>query len=142
MWKNLMKNVSKESVFNEPASNNQIKEIEKKFDINLPSEFISFLQETNGADVNGADFSSTKRIIEFNVDFRTDEIFKEIYMPLDCFLFIGGSGNGDYFGYSIVNGDIQREDIFLWNHENDSREWIAPSLEQLFIWWSEGEVSV
>ncbi|MEY2196865.1 SMI1/KNR4 family protein [Neobacillus sp. BF23-41] len=142
MWKKLMKNICDDSIFNEPAFKNQIEEIEERFNLNLPREFISFLKETNGAEVKGAGFSSTKLIIELNSDFRTDEIFKETYMPLDCFLFIGGSGNGDYFGYSIVNGDIQTENIYLWNHETDSREWIAPSLEQLFIWWSEGEISV
>ncbi|PGY06819.1 SMI1/KNR4 family protein [Bacillus sp. AFS031507] len=142
MWKTLMKSVSEDSIFNEPAINNQIEEIEAKFNLNLPREFISFLKETNGAEVKGAGFSSIKFIIELNSDFRRDKVFKETYMPLDCLLFIGGSGNGDYFGYSIVDGDIQSENIYYWNHETDSREWIAPSLEQLFIWWSEGKVSV
>ena len=142
MWKNLIKNVSEESKFNQPASTNQIKEIEEKFCLELPSEFIDFLKETDGAEVKDAGFLSSRLIIELNVDCRTDEIYMETFMPLDCLLFIGGSGNGDYFGYSIVNGDIQTNSIYVWEHENDSRTWIAPSLEQLFIWWSEGKISV
>ncbi|MEH7074272.1 SMI1/KNR4 family protein [Neobacillus drentensis] len=142
MWKELMRYVDEDAKFFEPASLNEIEEIEAKFNLTLPNELIDFLEETNGAEVRGAGFSSTKYIMELNADFRTDEIFKETYMPLDCLLFIGGSGNGDHFGYSIVNGDIQNKDIYFWNHENDSREWIAPSLEQLFIWWGEGIISV
>jgi hypothetical protein len=25
--------------------------------------------------------------------------------------------------------------IFVWNHENDSRTWVAPSLEIYLDWW-------
>ncbi len=50
-------------------------------------------------------------------------------MPFDCLLFFADGGNGDLFGYSILNGIVQRDDIYVWNHENDSRTWVAPSLK-------------
>ena len=30
---------------------------------------------------------------------------------------------------AILNGSIQNEDIYVWNHEDDSRTWLACSLE-------------
>ncbi|MGG0177391.1 SMI1/KNR4 family protein [Gottfriedia acidiceleris] len=142
MWKDLLKNISEEAEFNEPATQNQIEEIQAKFNLELPNELINFLKETNGIDVGGVRIWSTKEIIEENVDRRTDEIFKDTYMPFDCLLFFGDAGNGDLFGFSIVNGDIQSNNIFVWNHEDDSRTWIAPYLEEFLVWWSEGTISI
>lgn len=53
--------------------------------------------------------------------FRQSVDFRELYMPFDCLLFIADAGNGDQFAYSIVGGAIRRDDIFAWDHENDSR---------------------
>ncbi|WP_025147863.1 MULTISPECIES: SMI1/KNR4 family protein [Bacillus] len=51
-------------------------------------------------------------------------------------------GNGDLFGYSILNGIVQRDDIHVWNHENDSRTWVAPSLETFMEWWESGKITI
>ena len=52
------------------------------------------------------------------------------------FIIFADGGNGDLFGYSVLNGMVQRDDIYVWNHENDSRTWVAPSLK---LSWSGGE---
>jgi hypothetical protein len=51
-------------------------------------------------------------------------------MPLDCLLFFGGNGCGDYYGYPITSQDGVRDDnVFIWEHEYDNRIWKANNLE-------------
>jgi hypothetical protein len=54
-------------------------------------------------------------------------------MPFDHLLFFGDAGNGDQFAFSIqADGAIHRPDVFAWNHEDDSRVWVAPTLKVFF----------
>jgi hypothetical protein len=41
-------------------------------------------------------------------------------------LFFGDNGGGDQFAF-VLRDD--RRDIFVWNHETDSRHWVAGHLE-------------
>jgi len=141
MWKDLIRNISEEPVFNEPATPEQLKEIEVTFNLEITNELTNLLKESNGVD-GGLRIWTIKEIIEENVDRRTLEVFKDSYMSFDSLLFFGDAGNGDFFGFSIINDEIQKSDIYVWNHEDDSRTWIAPSLEKLFIWWCEGSIGV
>ena len=50
-------------------------------------------------------------------------------MPLDSLLFFADDGIGDYFGFAVVQGKVPHSRIYFWNHEDDSRSVIAPSLE-------------
>jgi hypothetical protein len=34
----------------------------------------------------------------------------------------------------VLNGKIRRDDIFVWNHEDDSRSWLVPNLRTYFEW--------
>jgi SMI1-KNR4 cell-wall len=63
-------------------------------------------------------------------------------MPFDHLLFFSDAGNGDLFGFSILNGSIQKDDIFVWNHEDDSRSWIASSLEAFIKGWITDKITV
>jgi hypothetical protein len=126
--------------------------IESEFALKLPQELINFYSETNGIGelmrVDTMDdwikigdlIWSIERLIEENRMYRSDENFKRIYMPFDCLLFIGDSGNGDNFGYSIHEGVIWKTDIYAWNHEDDSRTWVAPDLETFVKWWISGKI--
>lgn len=67
---------------------------------------------------------------------------KDIYMPFDHLLFFSDAGNGDLLGYRILNGSIQDNEIFAWNHEDDSRTWISSSLENFLKGWITGEITV
>ncbi|MFF2878513.1 SMI1/KNR4 family protein [Gottfriedia sp. NPDC057991] len=142
MWKNLIIKVSEEPLFNEPATQVQLEEINEKFNLEITNELANLLKETNGFDSGGVRFWSSNEIIEENVERRTLEVYKDCYMSFDSLLFFADAGNGDFFGFSIINGHIQKDDIYVWNHEDDSRTWIAPSLEEFFIWWSEGSISI
>jgi hypothetical protein len=75
-----------------------------------------------------------ERIVADNRRFRSHPDFRELYMPFDCLLFFADAGNGDQFAYPILVGAIRRNDIFVWNHEDDSRTWVAPSLKTYFEW--------
>jgi hypothetical protein len=82
------------------------------------------------------------RIAADNVAFRTNEQFKELYMPFDSLLFFGDAGNGDQFALPLQGGQIRNLDVFVWNHEDDSRKWIAPSLRGFLEWWVDGKISI
>jgi len=46
-------------------------------------------------------------------------------MPFDPFLFFGDNGGGDQFAFVQTP---QRPDIFVGEHESDSRRWVANDL--------------
>jgi hypothetical protein len=144
MWKNFVRNTSEDYVFNEPATTKKIEEIKKKFNVELPNELLNLLKETDGVnDEFGCHLIwSTSRIIEENENLRNYEDFKDLYMPFDCLLFFADAGNGDLFAYSILNGSVQKDDIYVWNHEDDSRTWVAPSLKKFIEWWTDGTINV
>jgi hypothetical protein len=47
---------------------------------------------------------------------------KQANMPLDALVSFGRLGNGDLFGHPVPGGQV-REDVFVWDHEDDSRTW-------------------
>ena len=58
--------------------------------------------------------------------------------PLFCF---AGAGNGDLFFFPIQAGGINRPDVFLWDHENDSRTWKCGTHQQFVDQWFRGQLS-
>lgn len=69
---------------------------------------------------------STEQITETNLSARKLDCF----MPLDCLLFFGGNGCGDYYGYPITSQDgVLNDNVFMWDHEYDNRIWKANNLE-------------
>lgn len=108
---------------NTPATQKQIAEVEKVLDCKLPTDLKELLLETNG---DNWFIFSTEQMIETNSSVRKLDCF----MPLDCLLFFGGNGCGDYYGYPITSQDGVRDDnVFMWEHEYDNRIWKANSLE-------------
>lgn len=133
------------AVFNAPAPAADIEAAERELGTPLPEELKALLRESNGALEHPGGFSIYWPIAEIrdtNLEFRTKEDFKDIFMPFDCLLFFADAGNGDPFAYSVLAGAVRRDDIFVWNHEDDSRTWCAPSLETFLQWWAEGKIAV
>jgi hypothetical protein len=64
--------------------------------------------------------------VEQNLLFRSDSSFAQLYMSFDAFLFFGDNGGGDHFAFVQTP---QRPDIFVWEHETDSRRWVARDLK-------------
>ena len=139
-------------VFAEPALIEDIELVEGILEIAFPEELRSFLLATNGlrermktdkweGDV-GYVVWSIEQIEKENLFLRSYEDYRDVYMPFDHLLFVAPAGNGDLFGYSILNGKIRRTDIFAWNHEDDSRVWEAPSLQRFIEWWKLGKIKL
>ncbi|MGE7432182.1 SMI1/KNR4 family protein [Bacillus thuringiensis] len=144
-WTNFIKNISTDCKFNPPATEAAITKIENMFQVKLPDELKYFLCETNGVEYSEFNLPlvwNTDRIQKENYDMRSEKFLKEMYMPFDSLLFIADAGNGDLFGYRVLNGWIDNYDIYTWNHENDSRTWVAPSLQIFIEWWYEGKISI
>jgi len=144
MWRNYVSSISKEYQFKAPATNEQIISIKEELNVELPQKLIELYNETNGVYGNyGISLIwSTEQIVKENLFCRTIHEYRDSMMPLDNFLFFSDAGNGDLFGYRIVNGSIQNDDIYVWNHEDDSRTVIASSLEEFIKGWVTGGISV
>ncbi|MCM3789328.1 SMI1/KNR4 family protein [Domibacillus indicus] len=144
MWKNYIETISKNYYFTAPASNSEMTLVKEKLNVELPLNLIKLFNETNGAfDEHGYPLIwSTGQIVEDNLFFRGFEDYKDIYMPFDHLLFFSGAGNGDLFCFAILNENIQKDDIYVWNHEDDSRIEVASSLEDFVKGWITGEISV
>lgn len=100
---------------------------EQTLDRALPVELRQLLLESNGVIGHyGVDTVwSIEQVVEQNLFFRTDRSFAGLYMPFDPLLFFGDNGGGDQFAF--VQSPA-RPDIFVWEHETDSRRWAAGGL--------------
>lgn len=97
--------------------------------------------ETNGLK-NDTTIWSSGKIIEHNIFMRNTPDITENFMPLDSLLFFGDAGNGNYFGFPIIKSEIWKDDVYVWNHEDDSRTWVASSLKGFLKAWLSDEISI
>ncbi|OCA85074.1 SMI1/KNR4 family protein [Pseudobacillus wudalianchiensis] len=144
MWKERIDSFPGKYTFAEPATKEEIGELEKSLNVKLSQELKSFLCESNGV-FDEYDYPlvwPVQQIIRENTELRTFEYFKDLYMPFDSLLFIANAGNGDLFGQAVLNGAIQREYIYVWDHEDDSRTWVASSLKDFMKGWAGGTISI
>jgi len=125
------------------ATESDLLSAEDTLGIRLPQQLRRYLLKSDGMDdeYGFAIVWPLERIVRDNQLFRTNADFKELYMPFDCLLFFAEAGNGDQFAFPIQSGEIRRDDVFLWNHEDDSRTWVAPSLETYVEWRLAGKLS-
>lgn len=138
--------------FHPPASEGSIANIESALGVAFPSELRSLLAETNGITelieiegekiVTGHFIWTIERIKRENLEYRTRSVFKETFMPFDCLLFFADSGCGDNFGFAVVNGQVRRPRIYAWEHEDDSRVCVAPSLADFIKWSLAGKIKL
>ncbi|PHF41216.1 SMI1/KNR4 family protein [Bacillus toyonensis] len=143
MWKNTIHSISSNLSLKNSTTKDELTDIQKCLHVELPNVLYQLLQETNGIAGEYGDFIwSVSKIKTENMNMRNIVDFKDLYMPFDCLLFFADGGNGDLFGYSILNGKVQRDDIYVWNHENDSRTWVAPSLKTFMEWWESGKIII
>ncbi|MEY2233323.1 MULTISPECIES: SMI1/KNR4 family protein [Streptomyces] len=93
----------------------------------LPTDLAALLRESDGIEDEYGDglIWSAECITSENQNLRGDAAFSTLYMPFDPLLFFADAGNGDLFA---LLARIDRPDVFVWNHEDDSRTWVAPSL--------------
>lgn len=127
MWRQGVQEVFPGAGFREPAQVSEIVEAEKRLGRALPAELKQLLLESDG--VIGRTHVDTvwtvDQIVERNLLFWSDESFAQLYMPFDALLFFGDNGGGDQFAFVQKP---ERPDVFVWEHESDSRRWVANNL--------------
>ena len=144
MWIKSLQDISVDCQFTSPASEEELAAVEQALKVRLPEDLAALLRETNGllGEYELGLIWSCDRIQSDNLMSRGNPDFKELYMPFDALLFFGDAGNGDQFAFSICSGAIRRKDIFVWDHESDSRTWIASSLKRFLEGWFTGEITI
>jgi hypothetical protein len=137
-------------VFHPPASRQDIDVCQRNLGAIFPGELKQLLLQTNGVseqlttqegEINSGFFLfSAKHILETNIFQRTHT--GDYTMPLDCILFFAEDGIGDYFGFAVIKGKVPHSRIYFWDHEDDSRRSIAPSLHYFIENWKLGKIKV
>ncbi len=115
-----------EAEFSEPATPDELDAAEARLGHRLPEGLRSLLAECNGivGDTGLGLLWDAARIGEQNEVFRTHKDFPELYMPFEGLVFFGDAGNGDQFFMSLSG----LHEIYLWDHETDSRVHVAWSV--------------
>ncbi|MFF4531570.1 SMI1/KNR4 family protein [Streptomyces sp. NPDC001407] len=128
MWRQVATAVFPGVGFREPAQAPDLVAAETRLRRTLPAELRQLLLESNG--VIGHTHVDTvwpiDQIVERNLLFWSDKTFAQLYMTFEAFLFFGDSGGGDQFAFVQKP---ERPDIFVWEHESDSRRWVANNLQ-------------
>ncbi|MDT0469071.1 SMI1/KNR4 family protein [Streptomyces gibsoniae] len=114
--------------FRAPVDATAPAEAERRLGRGLPAQLTALLRETNGmVGECGTDVVwSLDRIVEQKLLFWTSDTFPGPYMPFDPLLFFGDNGGGEQFAFVLTP---ERPDVFVWDHESDSRLWAARELE-------------
>ena len=142
MWTMFLKELTNEYEFSPSVSLEQLESAETKLGHTLPQHLKAFYLETNGLYYreNFLDVVWTlEKLVDENLEFRQNLDFKSLYMPFDHLLFFGEFGNGDLFAFAIL-GDGSTRHIYTWNHDDDSRQWAAESLQTFFEWLEAGKI--
>jgi hypothetical protein len=140
MWKNKISGWTDDASFNGPAATAALRECERALGQQLPRELAELLLECDGVeDEYGAGLVwPVERIKDDNLAFRANSDFASLYMPFDPLLFFADAGNGDQFAFVLRD---RPADVFVWDHETDSRTWIAPSLDAYLEWSLDGRIA-
>lgn len=151
-WTTLLHQLPQDGIILKPnlpaVSEADLQAVQMTLDLTFPGELLHFYQETNGLSewldgmLIGELIWSLDRLLAENEDYRTDPQLQSIYQPFDSLLFFGASGTGDLFGYLIENKKVKDDGIWVWNHEDDSREPVAPNLDAFVRGWMAGSISI
>ena len=142
MWKELVRRFEPAARFRDPATPAGLA-AEVRLGGELPDELRECLLETDGVETEHTILLwDAGRIAADNHLFRTNPDFRDLYMSFDQLLFFADAGNGDQFGYRVLSGAVLDAEIYAWNHEDDSRTWVAPGLATFLEWWLTGAIKV
>ncbi|WSI28571.1 SMI1/KNR4 family protein [Streptomyces sp. NBC_01343] len=141
MWIGRVGDLPGPVVFQPPASESALLQCASSLGHPLPADLVALLRESNGieGEYEAGLVWSAERIASENRTFRDDGELATLYMPFDPLLFFADAGNGDLF--ALLPG-LQRPDVFIWNHEDDSRTWVAPSLAKYLESWLTGQIKL
>ena len=122
----------------------QIEALEMELGAKLPQDLKALLLESNGVyDEYGLGIIWTvEAISQYNQEMRTLPHYSKYYKSFIDLLFFADAGNGDRFALPIVRGEVRQEPVFAWDHEDDTRKTIAPSLKRYLEGWLSGEINI
>lgn len=135
--------------FREPATPEQIKDVEQTLRVKFPDDLRLFLSETNGLYERYEDGRQFKRvysldyIAEINLYYRTDAFCADNFMPFENLLFFAQPGvDGVQFAFPITLKGKAKDNIFVWWPQNDTRQQIvfASSLKDFLRLWFTGNL--
>jgi hypothetical protein len=143
-WKEHIAAICAEATFSEPAEEQALLAAEKQLGMRLPESLRELLAESNGVlgEYDLALIWPIERIVADNRTFRENNSFRTLYMPFDGLLFFADAGSGDQFAFAVAGGQVRRPDIFVWNHEDDSRTWLARDLCDYLEGWISGRIAI
>jgi hypothetical protein len=132
MWRELVESVCSDCRFVTPAAASAVAEVQAALSVPAPPELQALWQEANGVtDRYGDGIWSAEQVVRDNLEFRSYPEQNDLYMSFESCFFFADAGNGDQFFFPIqTDGRINRPDVFVWNHEDDSREWVAGNLRR------------
>ncbi|TDT97279.1 SMI1/KNR4 family protein SUKH-1 [Streptomyces sp. 846.5] len=139
MWTDLVAALPVVAILHPPASEAALRDAAEALGHPLPEELVALLRESDGVEGEyGLGLIwPVERIVAVNRALRDDPALERLYMPFDPLLFFGDAGNGDQFALVPMT---TRPDVFAWNHEDDSRTWVAPGLAKYLDWWLTGKI--
>jgi hypothetical protein len=143
MWTELVSRLYPEHEFRAPAMPSHLAAAETSLGASLPAALRDLLLESDGVlGPYGLGLVwPIEQIVKDNLEFRSYPDFRELYMPFDPLLFFADAGNGDQFAFRVLERAVRGADIYVWNHEDDSRTWVAPDLGRYLEWWSDGRIT-
>ncbi|MFI8850006.1 SMI1/KNR4 family protein [Streptomyces sp. NPDC053499] len=132
MWREIARQAFPGVEFSVPVDAGRVAAAEQRLGCPMPSELVSLLRETDGmVGQEGVDTVwPLQQIVEQNLHFWSDRAFADLYMSFDALLFFGDNGGGDQFAFVRIPS---RADIFVWEHEDDSRRWVARDLQDYLV---------
>jgi hypothetical protein len=143
-WKEHIEAICAQASFSQPAEEQALFAAETQLGMRLPQSLRELLAESNG--VRGehdlALIWPLERIVADNRSFRESESFRTLYMSFEGLLFFADAGNGDQFAFAVAGGQVRRSDIFVWNHGDDSRTWLAKDLREYLEGWLSGRIAI
>ncbi|WP_082309766.1 SMI1/KNR4 family protein [Nonomuraea sp. SBT364] len=129
MWRELLSRLGADVRLFDGASEEDFARAGQILGSPIPEELKELLRESNGV-LNRDEVAiiwPIDRILQDNLHFRTNSDFSDLYMNFEPLLFFADNGGGDQFAYVV---QPKRFDIFVWDHENDSRQWVARRMSQ------------
>jgi hypothetical protein len=129
-WKHIAEAASLQFV-TPPPSDAAVGDAERTLEVGLSASLRQLYSFTDGlVDEWGyAYVLSLEDLTKQNQAFRGQ--FRDLYMPFEGLLLFGQLGNGDMLFQPLVPHD--NENVFRWDHEDDSRTWYAADVESAVL---------
>jgi hypothetical protein len=101
------------STSDQPASEEQLTQVERALGVQLPKGYRAFLREFGGGDFGLETFFSADANSEWYLPQKQSEASR--YLP-EGLLAFSDDGAGGYYVFKVLNGQAQNE-VFYWNQD-------------------------